>query len=179
MSSRWSFVATVFRCVVGALPRAPQDLLFSVIKADTVVAILSPLNCLVDIDRHPFLVFGKRRVRLLQITELTRFVRRTRYVREQRRVFGRFHSVLLCGEHLTGPFRCGLQYFERSANISGPSRDATKISDHYDTGSTWPSRRGLHHRRRDRWLRVNGIAPRRQCPRPDPVDMLMLSLEAD
>ena len=105
MSSRWSFVATVFRCVVGAVPHAPQDLLFSFIKADTVVAILSPLNRLVDIDRHPFLVFGKRRVRLLQITELTRFVRRTRYVREQRPVFGRFRSVLLCREHLIGPFR--------------------------------------------------------------------------
>jgi hypothetical protein len=69
-------------------------------------------------------------------------VRRTRYVREQRPVFGRFHSVLLCREHLTGPFRGGLQYFERSANISGPSRDATKFSDHNYTGGTWPSRLG-------------------------------------
>ena len=34
----------------------------------------------------------------------------------------------------------GLQYFERSANIGGPSRDTTKISDHYYTASTWPSR---------------------------------------
>jgi hypothetical protein len=105
VSSRWSFGGDSIRCVIEAVAHAPQNLLFSFIKAGTVVAIFSPPNPLVDIDRHPFLVFGKRRVRLLQITELTRFVRRTRHVRKQRPVFGRFRSVLLCREHLTGPFR--------------------------------------------------------------------------
>jgi hypothetical protein len=62
------------------------------------------MNRLVDIDRHPFFVFGERRVCLLQITEFTRFVRRTRNVHEQRPEFGCFRSVSLCGEHLTGPF---------------------------------------------------------------------------
>jgi hypothetical protein len=31
---------------------------------------------LVNIDRHPFFVFGEHRVRLLQVTEFARFVRR-------------------------------------------------------------------------------------------------------
>jgi hypothetical protein len=41
-------------------------------RSATGVAIFSPLNRLVDIDRHPFFVFGERRVRLLQIKEFTR-----------------------------------------------------------------------------------------------------------
>jgi hypothetical protein len=39
-----------------------QNLLFFVGKGSTVVVILSPLNRLIDMDCHPFFVFGKRRV---------------------------------------------------------------------------------------------------------------------
>jgi hypothetical protein len=70
----------------------------------TVGVIPSPLNRLVEIDRHPFFVFGERRVRLLQTTEFTRFVRRTRYVHEQCPEFSCFRPVLLCTEHSIGPF---------------------------------------------------------------------------
>jgi hypothetical protein len=57
--------------------------------------------------------FGERRVCLLQTTELTRFVRRTRYVHEQCPEFGRFRPVLLCAEHLIGPFRGKVQLISR------------------------------------------------------------------
>ena len=48
-------------------PQALQNLLFFLSKGGTVVAILSAPNRPIDIDRHPFFVFGKRRVGLLQI----------------------------------------------------------------------------------------------------------------
>jgi hypothetical protein len=61
-------------------------LLFFLNKGSTVVVILSPLlNRLIDMDCHPFFVFGKRRVGPLEIAEFSRFVRRTRYVGEERR----------------------------------------------------------------------------------------------
>jgi hypothetical protein len=86
--------------------QALQNLLFFLGKGSTVVAILSPLNRLIEMNRHPFFVFGKRRVGLLEIAEFTRFVRRTRYVDKQRPEFGCFGSILLRSEHLTRPF-CG------------------------------------------------------------------------
>ena len=70
-------------------------------KGSTVVVILSALNRLIDMDCHPFFVFGKRRVRLLEIAEFPRFVRRTRCVGEERPEFGCFGAVLLRSEHLT------------------------------------------------------------------------------
>jgi hypothetical protein len=48
-----------------------QDLLFF-LKGSPVVAILSPLNRLIDMDCHPLFVFGKRRVGLLEIAESRR-----------------------------------------------------------------------------------------------------------
>jgi hypothetical protein len=86
--------------------QALQNLVFFLSEGSTVVAILSALNRLVEMNRHPFFVFGKRRVGLLEIAEFTRFVRRTRCVGEQRPEFGRFGSILLRSEHLTRPF-CG------------------------------------------------------------------------
>src|SRR4029453_3669662 len=59
-----------------------------------------------EIDCHPFFVFGKPRVGLLEIAEFLRFVRRTRCVGEEHPEFGRFGSILLRSEHLTRPF-CG------------------------------------------------------------------------
>src|SRR4029450_3600330 len=85
-------------------PHPPQNVLFFLGSAGPVVEIFSLPNRLVDIDRHPFFILGERRIRLLQITELARFVRRTPYVRQQGPEFGCFRSVLLCREHLTGPF---------------------------------------------------------------------------
>jgi hypothetical protein len=55
--------------------QALQDLLLLVSEGGTIVAILSPLNCPIDMDRHPFFVFSKRRVGSLEIAELLRFVR--------------------------------------------------------------------------------------------------------
>src|SRR6266702_553649 len=81
-----------------------QNLLFIVGKGSTVVVILSPLNRLIDMDCHPFFVFGKRRVDPLKMAEFPRFVRRTRCVGEERPEFGCFGSVLLCSEHLIRPF---------------------------------------------------------------------------
>src|SRR5437879_6300785 len=52
--------------------QALQDLLFLVSEGGSVVAILSPLNCPIDMDRHPFFVFSKRRVGLLEIAEFLR-----------------------------------------------------------------------------------------------------------
>src|SRR4029453_143342 len=42
--------------------QALQNLLFFLGKGSMVVVVLSPLNCFIDMDRHPFFVFGKRRV---------------------------------------------------------------------------------------------------------------------
>ena len=67
--------------------QAFQNLLFFLNKGSTVV-VLSRLNRLIDIDSHPFFVFGKPRVALLEIAELPRFVRRTRCVGEERPEFG-------------------------------------------------------------------------------------------
>jgi hypothetical protein len=64
----------------------------------------SALNRLIEMTRHPFFVFGKRRVGLLEIAEFTRFVRRTRCVGEQCPEFGCFGSILLRSEHWTRPF---------------------------------------------------------------------------
>ena len=81
-----------------------QNLLFFLNKGSTVVVILSPLGRLIDMDCHPFFVFGKRCVGLLEIAEFPRFLRRTRCVGEERPEFGCFGSVLLRSEHLTRPF---------------------------------------------------------------------------
>jgi hypothetical protein len=78
--------------------QALQNLLFFLGKGSTVVVILSPLNRLIDMDCHPLFVFRKRRVGLLEIAEFPRFIRRTRYVGEQRPEFGCFGSVLLRSE---------------------------------------------------------------------------------
>src|SRR6266498_5284983 len=93
--------------------QALQNLLFFLGKGSTVVVILSPLSRLIDMDCHPFFVFGKRRVGLLEIAEFPRFVRRTRYVGEERPEFGCFGSILLRSEHLTRPF-CGKREHEWS-----------------------------------------------------------------
>src|SRR6266567_7291833 len=98
-SSRWSFVPAHKHGRAQAL----QNLLFFLGKGSTVVVILSALNRLIDMDCHPFFVFGKRRVRLLEIAEFPRFVRRTRCVGEERPEFGCFGAVLLRSEHLTRP----------------------------------------------------------------------------
>jgi hypothetical protein len=79
--------------------QAFQNLLFFLNKGSTVV-VLSRLNRLVDIDSHPFFVFGKLRVGLLEIAELLRFVRRTQCVGEARPEFGCFRSILLRSELL-------------------------------------------------------------------------------
>lgn len=100
VSSRRSFVGTVFCCVIAAVSTHLKICSSSSSNLVRLSRSLSPMNRLVDIDRHPFFVFGKRCVRLLQITECTRFVRRTRKVREQCPEFGCFRSVLLCREHL-------------------------------------------------------------------------------
>ena len=96
--------------------QALQNLLFFLGKDSTVVVILSPLNRLIDMGCHPFFVFGKRRVGLLEIEEFPRFVRRTRCVGEGRPEFGCFGSVLLRSEHLTRPF-----YGRREHNGSPPA----------------------------------------------------------
>jgi len=94
-----------------------QNLLFFLNKGSTVVVILSPLGRLIDMDCHPFFVFGKRCVGLLEIAEFPRFLRRTRCVGEERPEFGCFGSVLLRSEHLTHPF-----YGRRVHNWSPPCR---------------------------------------------------------
>ena len=57
----------------------------------------------VAMDCHPLFVFRKRRAGLLEIAEFPRFIRRTRYVGEQRPEFGCLGSELLRVEHLTRP----------------------------------------------------------------------------
>jgi hypothetical protein len=74
--------------------QALQNLVFFLSEGSTVVAILSALHRLIEMNRHPFLVFGKRRVGLLEIAQFIRFVRRTR-CGEQCPEFGCFGSVLL------------------------------------------------------------------------------------
>ena len=64
-------------------------------------------------------------------------------------------------------------YGERAAAALWRHR-ANCLLSHGGTGPTWsrgdPVREcGLHHRRRAGGLRVHGIAPRPQCPRPDPL----------
>jgi hypothetical protein len=75
------------------------------------LSLFSALNRLIEMNRHPFFVFGKRRVGLLEIEEFPRFVRRTRYAGEERPEFGCFGSILLRSEHLTRPF-CGKREHE-------------------------------------------------------------------
>ena len=58
----------------------------------------------VAMDCHPLFVFRKRRAGLLEIAEFPRFIRRTRYVGEQRPEFGCLGSELLRVEHLTRPY---------------------------------------------------------------------------
>ncbi len=61
--------------------QALQNLLFFLNnKGSTVVVILSPLGRLIDMDCHPFFVFGKRCVGLLEIAEFPRFLRRAQLV---------------------------------------------------------------------------------------------------
>ena len=67
-SSRWSFVGTVFQRMITAAPRHFQDLL-------VFVAVLYPLNRLIDVDCHPFLVVRERRVGPLEIAKLTHLAR--------------------------------------------------------------------------------------------------------
>src|SRR6266511_5043615 len=86
--------------------QALQNLVFFLNQGSTVVVTRPPLNRPIDMDCHPFFAFGKRRVDLLEIAEFPRFVRRTRYVGEERPEFGCFGSVLPRSEHLTRPF-CG------------------------------------------------------------------------
>ena len=81
--------------------QALQNLLFFLGKGSTVVVILSPLNRLIDMECHPLFVFRKRRAGLLEIAEFPRFIRRTRYVGEQRPEFGCLGSELLRVEHWT------------------------------------------------------------------------------
>jgi hypothetical protein len=71
-------------------PQAPQNQLLFLDEGGMVVAILPAPNRPIDIDHHPFFVFGKRRVGLLEIAEFTRFVRRTRCVDEERSELGCF-----------------------------------------------------------------------------------------
>jgi hypothetical protein len=59
--------------------QALQNLLFFLSEGSTV-----------EMNRHPFFVFGKRRVGLLEIAEFPRFVRRTRCVGEECPEFGCF-----------------------------------------------------------------------------------------
>jgi hypothetical protein len=92
----------------------------------------APLNRLVEVARHPFFVFSERRVCLLQTTELTRFVRRTRYVHEQCPEFGCFRPVLLCTQHLTGPFFC-------TQHLTGPFYGTRKYIDLPPTDTWVPS----------------------------------------
>src|SRR5260221_7473427 len=75
--------------------QALQNLLFFLSDSSTVLAILSPLNRLIEMNCHPLFVFGKRRVGLLEIAEFTRFLRRTRCVSEECSEFCCFGSVLL------------------------------------------------------------------------------------
>src|SRR4029453_7217131 len=65
--------------------QALQNLLFFLGEGSTVLAILSPR--LIEMNCHPFLVFGKRRVGLLEIAEFPHFVRGTRCVGEARPKF--------------------------------------------------------------------------------------------
>jgi hypothetical protein len=74
---------------------ALQDLLVFVSKGGTVVALLSPLNRLIDMNRHRFFVFGKRHVGVHQIAEFTRVVHRTWSVDEECPEFGCFRSELV------------------------------------------------------------------------------------
>ena len=62
--------------------QALQNLFFLGGEDGTVVGILAPLDRLADMDCHPFFVFGKRCVGLLDIAEFPRFLRRTRCVGE-------------------------------------------------------------------------------------------------
>ena len=55
--------------------QALQNLLFFLSEGSTVLAILSPLNRLIEMNCHPFLVFGKCRVGLLEVAEFPRFLR--------------------------------------------------------------------------------------------------------
>src|SRR4029434_2768134 len=74
-------------------PQALQHLLL--FEGGVVVVLLPAANHLIRIERHPFCVFGKRRVALLQIAEFTRFLWRMRCGGENCSVFGCFRSVLL------------------------------------------------------------------------------------
>ena len=44
--------------------QAPQDLLFDLSERGALVAMLSALNCPIEMNRNPILVFGQRRVGL-------------------------------------------------------------------------------------------------------------------
>jgi hypothetical protein len=104
--------------------QAPQDFLFFLGKLGTVVANLSASNRLVDVDRHPLFIFGKRRVDLRQIPEFTHFIGRTRYIGEKSREFGCFRSILLGGEHLTR-----LSMVGRSTIVVLPTSPWVHLSD--------------------------------------------------
>src|SRR4029450_9360291 len=74
--------------------QALQNLVFFLSEGSTVVALLSALNPPLALSRHPLFVCGQRRGGLLEIAESPRFVRRTRYVGEERAEFGCFRSIL-------------------------------------------------------------------------------------
>jgi len=61
-----------YSAALSGRPPTTSRFLFSFIRPIRVVAILSPLNSSVDIDRHPFFVLGERRVRPAPNYELTR-----------------------------------------------------------------------------------------------------------
>src|SRR5258708_17928999 len=67
-----------------------QNLLFFLGEGSTVLAILSPLNRLIEMNCHPFLVFGKRRVGLLEIEEFPLFLLRRLCVGEEDTQFAFF-----------------------------------------------------------------------------------------
>src|SRR5258708_24410042 len=75
--------------------QALQNLLFFLSDSSTVLAILSPLNCLIEMNCHPLFVFGKRRIRLLEISEFNRFLRRTRRVTESCSKFASLGAIVL------------------------------------------------------------------------------------
>src|SRR5260221_9538563 len=75
--------------------QALQNLLFFLSDSSTVLAILSPLNRLIEMNCHPLFVFGKRRVGLLEVSEFTLFLYRIRGVIERWSIINCFCADLL------------------------------------------------------------------------------------
>ena len=79
-SSRWRGIGTVFQRMSTAAPRRSKSALLPRQEAVRLSGILPAFDRLIDMARHPFLVFGKGRVNLLKMAEFTHLVRRTRCV---------------------------------------------------------------------------------------------------